>query len=1044
MRPKRPDTEALLEPLKGFQRKTVDYVFERMYLDPDPTPRFLVADEVGLGKTLIARGIVAKAVEHMWADVGRIDVVYICSSVAIAQQNLRKLAIGEAKHHALATRLTLLPQQLKDLDQHKLNFVSFTPATSFDLKSSTGVVSERVVLYWLLRAHLGQAPAALSNFLQVDAGSERWSWETRRTNRPKLDKTLRAKFLEAVAGDAHLSQRLQEVLHEFRRWRATWPWEKKVLRKGLIGSLRMLLARTCVDALEPDLIILDEFQRFRQLLHGDDEMSELARALWNYQAPEGHRARVLLLSATPYRMYSTDSEVGADDHYPDFIATTRFLMDGDEEKVSRFENHLCDFRKAIHRGLRGEGSAIAAARDAVQADLRQVMVRTERVGVTADRTGMLAEPLMPAPVKPADLKQWLYVDELAQVLEERDAVEYWKSAPYLPHFMRGYKLKEKLKKNAEDPEVAAVVRRHSAARLSRKTIRDYKRIDPANARLRALCRDFLDGGQWQLLWVPPTLPYWPLGGPYAKHTDFTKALIFSAWNVVPDVVSAILSYEAERRMLGNVDVNYGELHIKHRGRLLFTYSDERLTGMPVLALQYPSLTLADEACPVAAQVAGAANPREAVRCKVDALIAELPNGEGRPDERWYWAAPAMLDARRGCATLLDDWPLERPDVEEDPSLVTTRPKGDDSRFDEHVQYLARVVAGEHKLGAKPDDLGEVITELALGAPGILAARSLRPIGGSNVSRQRGAAVIAEGLRTLFNQPTAMAVVRRFGGDDVPYWRASLRYAIAGGLQAVLDEHFHQVWQQYAWDSQGSDKDTLRVAKEMGYAAAIKTSRVTMDTLSARSHVDIAQFRLRTSFALRYGRIVGDKDTTVAREGAVRSAFNSPYRPFVLASTSVGQEGLDFHPWCHSIVHWNLPGNPVDLEQREGRVHRYEGHAVRKNVAAKHGMSALRESWQPGLDPWAVIFETAAAARPEGESDLLPWWVYPGAYKVERRIPVLPFSREIKRLADLKRDLVAYRLAFGQPRQQELLELVHGSDVASDELAGWTLDLRPQR
>ena len=35
----------------------------------------------------------------------------------------------------------------------------------------------------------------------------------------------------------------------------------------------------------------------------------------------------------------------------------------------------------------------------------------------------------------------------------------------------------------------------------------------------------------------------------------------------------------------------------------------------------------------------------------------------------------------------------------------------------------------------------------------------------------------------------------------------------------------------------------------------------------------------------------------------------PYWPFVLVSTSVGQEGLDFHPYCHVVVHWNLPKQP---------------------------------------------------------------------------------------------------------------------------------------
>src|SRR5690606_42080569 len=98
----------------------------------------------------------------------------------------------------------------------------------------------------------------------------------------------------------------------------------------------------------------------------------------------------------------------------------------------------------------------------------------------------------------------------------------------------------------------------------------------------------------------------------------------------------------------------------------------------------------------------------------------------------------------------------------------------------------------------------------------------------------------------------------------------------------------------------------------------------------------------------------------------------------MASTSIGQEGLDFHPWCHRLVHWNLPGNPVDLEQREGRVHRYKGHAVRKNVAAKYADAAF-EMWSPGKSLWGLMFARADEdARRNGESDLVPYWIAPGA------------------------------------------------------------------
>jgi len=49
-----PDVDAVLAGLKDFQRDSVDYVFRRMYLDRQPARRFLIADEVGLGKTIEA------------------------------------------------------------------------------------------------------------------------------------------------------------------------------------------------------------------------------------------------------------------------------------------------------------------------------------------------------------------------------------------------------------------------------------------------------------------------------------------------------------------------------------------------------------------------------------------------------------------------------------------------------------------------------------------------------------------------------------------------------------------------------------------------------------------------------------------------------------------------------------------------------------------------------------------------------------------------------------------------------------------------------
>ena len=77
-------------------------------------------------------------------------------------------------------------------------------------------------------------------------------------------------------------------------------------------------------------------------------------------------------------------------------------------------------------------------------------------------------------------------------------------------------------------------------------------------------------------------------------------------------------------------------------------------------------------------------------------------------------------------------------------------------------------------------------------------------------------------------------------------------------------------------------------------------------------------RIRSSYAVGFTKDAGDNSKVVMRKENIRNAFNSPMRPFVLATTSIGQEGLDFHNYCCVIMHWNLPSNPIDLEQREGR------------------------------------------------------------------------------------------------------------------------------
>jgi hypothetical protein len=167
---------------------------------------------------------------------------------------------------------------------------------------------------------------------------------------------------------------------------------------------------------------------------------------------------------------------------------------------------------------------------------------------------------------------------------------------------------------------------------------------------------------------------------------------------------------------------------------------------------------------------------------------------------------------------------------------------------------------------------------------------------------------------------------------------------------------------------------------------------------------------------------------------------------VVATTSVGQEGLDFHTYCHAIVHWNLPSNPVDLEQREGRVHRYKNHAIRKNLATGYGLSHVSSET---LDPWESLFEVATNERDEDATDMVPYWIYPleGGAKIERHVPALPLSRERDRMSALKRSLAAYRMVFGQARQEDLLSYLL-TRFTEEEVSTYAeilrMDLEPPR
>ena len=1035
----RPDVSANIGPLKAFQRRTVEHAFHRLFRAEDSSARFLVADEVGLGKTLVARGVIARTIDHLWDEVGRIDVVYICSNASIARSNLRKLQVGGGADRSFATRLTMLATELAEgasLAANKLNFVSFTPGTSFNLRSSGGRVEEREVLFHLLKDQV-ERRTALMDLLQMNVGKEKWRRRLREGR--QLDGEIRERFLAAYAG-TKLAQQVGELLEShFKRFRR-WPREVHQLRKNVVGQLRALLAKACVNALEPDLVILDEFQRFRTLLEPSDSDTavELAQALFNARTPEGRRVRMLLLSATPYKLYTADAEIEREDHYEDFLATTAFLFGHDKVRVAELQQDISRYGSALKAAASG-GSAddLIVVKQRLQDRLRRVMARTERVGATAEGDSMVRDRTRDTSLIEADVQQYLCADAVFRAVGDRDPMAFWKSASYLVHFMHGYRFNERLAEMVEQsPEALRdVIEPHSDSLLRRRDLEGWRAVDPGNAKTREIVSELLDGGLWRLLWMPPTIPYWEPEGPFAGMQTVTKTLLFSAWNVVPDVVSGVLSYEAERRMVEGSRVRTYDNPEGQQARLLRFDSAPRSRHRLFLLL-LPCLPLAG-IHPLSALAVGA-EPRAWVREQVGGLMAGLPDPQDGPvDDRWEWGLPLILD--HGLRAFLERW-------RDDDEL----PHPNRDHFADYVDDL--LALDPNGLGRRPPGLLDLATDLVLGSPAVLAARSSVSSRVSDSTRRRVGVAVAEAFWHLFNRPAVISLLSGLqeGTDREGYWRVMLRYCRQGNLQAVLDEQWHLLWEQNAWgDSFDPEVVAEECAKLLAESVRPKPSRVHArlfdDLIDGRSD-EPDEIRLRTIFALRYGTttteevdVSGERRVT---QDVVRGAFNSPFRPFVLASTSIGQEGLDFHPWCHRIVHWDLPGNPVDLEQREGRVHRYKGHAVRRNVAARWSDVAVAR-WRNGDDLWHVLFDLAdKAARAGEESDLVPCWIAAGDHRVERYVPLLPYSREESAFKRLRRQLAAYRVVFGQPRQEELLSLLDQSSASEAQLREWAMDLAP--
>lgn len=969
---------------KPFQQATVEAASDAL-AGSNPLRRFLVADEVGLGKTLVARDTLAA----LSRKARKFTVYYITSGHKVADQNkveLLRFLEEDAASAALSKidRLGLIPFEEKRVG--KLRLYAFTPHTSFSTTKRLygGKAVERAFIKLLLdEIYPGLTDTFRDGFIEHGA-RKGWAWA----------------LAEAQSNFEHASTSFKRAYRRALREEFGKSTRKQITRligdetfsdSHIIGMMRKSLAQASLDSTKPDLVILDEFQCYRDLLDAGED-NPLARKL--FEGKDGVSPPILLLSATPYRFYAERWETsnGVAPHVELFDLIS--FLGGEavrievEKQFRRFGDLLHVIGRLPVDSRQSKISEAEKIKHRLEALLTPLMSRTER---PASREGNEPRP-RPIRIEPHDLDVYRHFTAGVRQKMRTTTIAYWLSVP-LPAQALGdrYQITRGLQFPAK----------RNVPRLGITTWNKPPKHAWGNAKLRALSQ-IVPSDALALPWVLPSLSWWKPAGPWAKVQQPQKMLIFSRFRATPQSVAALVSLEVERKFVSKSSLQYSNAWKKR-------HLNPKPNQGPTLALFHPSPFLIRAVDPLDVRSGASirhvrARARQQIIQALPLSIAgEAPNKRDNRRRKPAWAILAAIEAAqrqpyaREFSAIQKAWGWVAPTDAALQSLLEMR------REAEPITWISKWEL-------------DALVDMALGAPGIVIGRALfrhQPelFDYESQHYRKLARFCWTKMRTYLDRPVFWSVLP---GEDATakYQRA----CIEGCFEAVLDEHF--------WLRKSKVGPTALIDDLSGALSA------NVGTFGFQGQAHKEKIRIRCHAAVPFGgteseplrRDHGDASKAPARSEEIRSAFNTPFWPYVLATTSVGQEGLDFHSWCDRLAHWDLCSSPVDLEQREGRVQRFGGLTVRRPLADKLGSRALTASRRKRISPWDAL---AASANDEFTTDktgLTPWWTMPGA-ELKRHLFALPQSRDIDRFTKLRTQRLLYRLALGQPDQEDLVELL---------------------
>lgn len=982
-----------------YQKRAIRRIVDS-YMGECTSGRFLLADEVGLGKTIIARGVIrclmCKLLEQEIAGKSETEirdvveehyyyfnVIYICSNTNIAKQNEEKLGLDKNNDKEWMNRASCLSGKVLPIKfktgsnssgyevefrevlqdycnvygkdhtyeslgrvnalETRLRILPMTQRTSIDIKGR-GKEEEREYLYGLIR-----------KFISAEASQGNEDFEK-----------MRGLYMTKCKCDEEFNKACNIIRDsrngaecEIENFCKTW----QIVRKGF--------AEITMDWLDCELVIMDEFQNFKEIIGqaSEDEESIIGKVLEQGTDEEKRNPYVLMLSATPFRMYMSKNadqdEMDTDTTNPENASIDEvcsFLEKCDGTKgISAIPSSLKDYKTALEKYSRSDRESkenVLEKKNAFERQMGSVFTRMERINVLRElrEDSTDAGDADKQEIGCGGIKALLdYTNELVEYntgngkyhIGTGTATAYAERIPYVLSFMnRGNKQAGgddgyKIKRNFDEDVDAGKIRYKNNSKCyileddfndMSKTLGEwhgvYEKVLEYILDIESLDIDSMlksgkhngmtredvllnHPGASRLLWVPSVVGWKELKGAFAEHKNFGKTIMFSDRVVVPRVMAGLISREVKRRLIWWI---------------LKQEQDKSITEKE---LQNFQKSAKDKLEQILEQILG--------------LVAGFKENPERGNN-------------------------------DDEGIIKIKSVGRIFTTSESGLFA---VWSEMGLPVKRNEYGSALRD---------------------------------------NNGTLQI-------DENSLRQSILDYCEEGKLQYVLQEL------KYIGNTAFlSDWHNVHKAPKIN---------ITLYEHTKEGRLQISRTGDDKNGETYYARCIGNSndDDKVSSISNLQAAFNSPFAPFVFATTSIGQEGLDFHNYADRIVHLSIPANPTDFEQREGRINRYNCLAVRKAVMEWYGN---KEETRICTDDIPKLldkaFEAAKASLcEEGNQKLncgiIPHWLVARKKDdnklevagIKRLVPYFYNSSMMEKYHYMLKLLQLYRSVIGQADADELLE-----------------------